>query len=216
MDTENNIESDPQAGGDRGPAVAAFGAGNAPTKMVSLRSFRLATRHGHIITVVAKQPFNCPFAAVQDAMQAGCVPYKLEDAPFLDDLGRAKAEFTGDLRRSLVLLAIDSLVKENKAKNFEGNGAPKVTVLSDRVGFDITKDERTRLYREYHSLRSNNEELQVHPQAELVQRVIDADTREELTQLFPDVGINSRQVQGTSTRDLKKLMLSKFSGLLAD
>jgi hypothetical protein len=209
--SENQFEATPSI---PQPTVR-HGYAPPPVEMISLRSFRLASRSGHVIQFEADKPTLVPSNLVSEAMKHGCVPRDRDTIPFYEDLEKSKTEFTGDLRRSVIWLAIDSLVRENNTKNFDGGGLPKANVISDRVGFDVTKPDVLAIYREYHSAKANGVDAPIHPQAALVQQIVDANDRNELISLLPEAGIDPKHVKGMLVRDLRKLMLAKFSGLSA-
>lgn len=182
-------------------------------EMVSLRKFRLATTKGHVILFEAKKPKKVPEDVVAEAMAAGCVPTKDSDALFIDDLTRSKVEFQGDIRRSVLLLAVDVIAKENDAKNFNGAGTPKAKVLSERLGFDVTQGEVTSIWQEYMGAKNNGVELPMHPDAQKVIAVLSAEDRETLCALAAQFDMPKDRLEGLSTRDARKLLLTKFHGL---
>lgn len=182
-------------------------------EMISLRTFRLATTRGHVIHFQAKKPKFVPDEIAAEAMAAGCVPTKDADAPFIDDLSRSKVEFQGDIRRSVLLLAVDVLAKENDSKNFSGAGIPKIKVLSDRLGFDVTTSEVTAVWQEYMGAKNNGVDLPMHPDADKVIAVLCAEDRESLRALAVQFGVPVDRLDGLPTRDARKLLLTKFHGL---
>lgn len=184
-------------------------------QMISLRNFRLASLSGHVIQVKAKEPFDCPDDVVEEAMKAGCAPANAEDQPFYDDLSRAKVDFHGDLRRSMVFMAISAIVKDNNVKHFDGGGLPKAAVISDRLGYDVTPKEVGAVYQIYLSCKSEGTTFELHPQAQHVMRVVEATDRAELMLLADEFGIEEGKAKGMSARDLRKLLLSKLNGAAA-
>jgi hypothetical protein len=181
--------------------------------MISLRTFRLATTKGHVIRFEAKKPQMVPNDIAAEAMAAGCVPTDEKDAPFIDDMTRANVEFQGDIRRSVVLLAIEAIAKVNDAKNFNGAGIPKAKVLSERLGFDVTPTEVTALWQEYMGAKNSGVDLPMHPQAEQVLAVLNAEDRETLLALAAQFEAPTDKLDGLSTRDARRFLLTKFHGL---
>lgn len=182
-------------------------------EMISLRTFRLATTKGHIVRFEAKKPRMVPDEIAADAMAAGCVPTNDKDAPFIDDMTRANVEFQGDIRRSVVLLAIESIAKSNEPKNFGGGGVPRAKVLSERLGFDVTPTEVTALWQEYMGAKNSGTELAMHPQAQQVLSVLNAEDRETLLALATQFDVPADKLEGLSTRDARRFLLTKFHGL---
>lgn len=182
-------------------------------EMLSLRNFRLATTKGHIVRFEARKPRMVPDEIAAEAMAAGCVPTHDADAPFIDDLTRANVEFQGDIRRSVVILALEAIAKSNVAKNFNGAGTPKANVLSERLGFDVTPTEATALWQELMGARNNGIELPMHPQAQSVMAVINAEDRETLLALANQFDVPKDKLEGLSTRDARRFLLTKFHGL---
>lgn len=184
-------------------------------EMISLRNFRLATTRGHVVHFKAKEPKLVPDEIAAEAMAAGCVPTREADAPFIDDLTRAKVEFQGDIRRSVLLLALDTIAKANNAKHFNGAGVPKANILSDRLGFDVTPTEVNAAWQEYNAAKSQGVDLPLHPEAANVVAVLGAEDRETLAALAVQFDVPKDKLEGLSTRDARKLLLTKFHGLSA-
>lgn len=182
-------------------------------EMISLRTFRLATTKGHVIRFEAKIPKQVPDEIAAEAMAAGCVPTNEADAPFIDDLSRASVEFQGDIRRSVVLLALQAIAKTNDAKTFNGAGTPKAKIVSERLGFDVTPTEVTALWQELMGARNNGIDLPMHPHAKNVLAVINAEDRETLLALANQFDVPKEKLEGLATRDARRLLLTKFHGL---
>lgn len=183
-------------------------------EMISLRTFTLSTTKGHCVRFEANVPKPVPEIIVQDAMNAGCVPAKESDRPFVDDMRTARVEFVGNMRRSLIYLAVDVLARENNQKNFDGGGRPKVSVLNERLGFDVPAQERTNIWQEYLSAKAAGAEPGLHPEAETVMEIISAEDLTELRHIAMQSGVEL--AEGLSTRDARKTLLAKFSGIAAD
>lgn len=183
--------------------------------MRSLRAFRLATTTGHVILFKPDTPVFVPDVAVSEAMQAGCVPVDESDTPFIEDLSRAKVEFQGDVRRSMVYLAVKAVVERNNAKEFDGGGTPKASVISDALGFEIGNKEVQDVFQLYLQAKNEDVEFALHPHADNIQLILLADTKGELLQLAEEFGVDAAKAKGLVMRDLRKLLLTKFSGITA-
>ena len=181
-------------------------------KMISLRTFRLSTTAGYIVNVVAREPFDVPQNAMQAAMEAGCVPVDAEDAPVFEDKSRAVVEFQGDTKRSLVWLVIDSLVKSNNVKDFNGAGKPKHEAVADRLGFTVAQDYVEKIHQEYMTEQSEGTIPNLHPEAQNIIAVIDAQNKAELLELADELA-PSVETKGLTVRDLRRALLMKMSGL---
>lgn len=180
-------------------------------KMKSLRQFRLASTTGHVVLFKANEVVEVPQAIVPEAMAAGCVPAD-GDGVFHEDLDRAKVEFTGDVRRSMLYLAVKRVVEVNKPADFDGSGTPSITAVESRLGFDVTKPEVLAIYREYQTYVSEGRDFPLHPASENILRVIDAGTKAELIDLAEEFGIDGAKAKGLTVKDLRKLLLVKFDG----
>jgi hypothetical protein len=181
-------------------------------KMLSLRSFRLATLTGHVVQFVANEPKDVPDAVVKYAMEAGCVPVNKEDVPYYDDTRKIDVEFQGDIRRSIIWLVIDAIATENDPKKFDGGGLPKHEVICDRLGYTVARDEIRTIYQLYLGAKQNNREFVLHPAAQNVRRVVDAESKAELLELAAEFGLEEAKIKALSSRDLRKTMLQKFGG----
>jgi hypothetical protein len=184
-------------------------------QMHSLRSFRLETTTGHVIEFEAKVPTYVPPAAVSDAMAAGCVPIDETDVPFLEDLSRSKVEFTGDIRKSMLYLAVDRLVTKNDSKSFDGGGNPKTAPVAEMLGFEVNRAELVSVYQTYLSTKQEERQYALHPAASQIINVLDATDKAELLDLADEVGIPNEKAKGLQVRDLRKMILVKLSGVAA-
>lgn len=184
--------------------------------MTSLRTFRLASLSGYTVQFVASEPLNVPEEVVKEAMAQGCVPCDEAGVPSFDDGKRAKVDFQGDLRRSLIYAVIRSLVDENNIKNFDGAGMPKRAVVSNRLGFDVLQKELLEVYRTFTAARADKRELQLHDAVHSVLRVLDASSLAELVDLAEEFGDDRATYKGLLTRDVRKMLLQKFSGITTE
>ena len=178
--------------------------------MISLRSFVLPSLLGHRIVFESNKPTNVPDDVVPEAMAAGCVPADESQRPFIDEVSRAKVDFSGALRNSLLTLAIDELVKQNNSKTFDGAGLPKIDALKNILGFEVFKDERTAIFRAYMSARQKGETPTLHPDAREVLKIIQLESKSELLEL---AGPDDVVATGLTTKELRKHLLMKYSGI---
>ena len=187
-------------------------------QMKSLRNFRLATTTGFVCLVESNTPFFCPDNAVEDAMKAGCVPVNEEDIPFYEDQARARVDFTGTLRQSIIYLAISTIVKENSTKNFDAGGMPKLEVVADRLGMTVGAAELRDLFQQFLSNKADGKEYEIHPQAARVVDVLEASTKAELREMCEEFGIDAEahKLSGMNMKELRKILLVKLSGITQD
>lgn len=184
-------------------------------EMISLRTFRLPSLTGHVILFEANTPRNVPDAVVPEAMAAGCVPTDAAAIPFHEDLSRAKVEFQGDVRRSMLFLAVKLIAENNVAKDFDGGGTPKTTVVAARLGYEVSRQEVIDVYQQYLTVKSEGREYALHPQAQNILRVLEAESKDELIDLAEEFGVDGAKAKGLVVKDLRKLLLVKFSGIAA-
>ncbi len=185
-------------------------------KMLSLRNFRLASITGHVALFTANEPMDVPDALVQEAMAAGCVPVNADDIPFYEDVGRAQVEFQGDIRRSTIYLAVQSVMVGNEIKNFDGGGVPKHDLISDRLGFMVSRDEVRAIYQMYTAAKVEGREFGLHPASANILRVVDAESKAELVELASELfGMDPKQSKGLQIKELRKVMLTKLNGVVA-
>lgn len=182
-------------------------------KMHSLRSFRLETTTGHVIEFEAKVPVFVPDAAVPDAMAAGCVPVDTSEIPFQEDLSRSRVEFVGDVRKSMLYLAVERLIAKNDPKTFDGGGNPKTAPVSDMLGFEVNRAELLAVFQLYLSSKNDNRPYTLHPSAPQIINVLEASDKAELIDLADEYGIPSEKAKGLQVRDLRKMILVKLSGV---
>lgn len=182
---------------------------------ISLRSFRLESTTGHTAVFEANVPRFIPDALVAEAMAKGCVPVDKSDIPFYEDQTRAKVEFTGDVRKSMIYLAVKHLAEKNNVKDFDGGGTPKTASVAKLIGYDVFRPEITDAYQQYLQYTSENREYALHPQAHNILKVIQAEDRAELVDLAEEFGVEKAKAKGLQVRDLRKMLLVKLSGVAA-
>lgn len=183
---------------------------------ISLRSFRLDSTTGHVAVFEANTPRFIPDALVPAAMAAGCVPVDQKDVPFYEDTSRAKVEFVGDVRKSMVYLAVKHVVAANNPKEFDGGGTPKTAVIAGLLGYEVSRKELVDVFQQYMQLQSEGREYALHPAADNIMRVIQAGDKAELLELADEFGVPVDKAKGLQSRDLRKLLLVKLSGIAAE
>lgn len=181
--------------------------------MHSLRTFTLYTTKGHCIRFEAKKPREVPNEIVQEAMTAGCVPVDENDIAGFEDLSRAKVEFQGDLRKSILYLAMEVFAHENNPKNFNAGGRPKANILSERLGFEVGSAETQSSWENYLSVKNSGSDVALHPNAKDVVAVISAEDAPELRALASKQGIPPTALEGLTVREIRKVLLTKLNGV---
>lgn len=180
--------------------------------MKSLRKFRLASVTGHIVHFTPDEHVMVPPEAVQEAMAAGCVPIDADEAAKFDDNGRAKVDFAGELRKSILYLVLKSIAKENDTRKFDAGGVPKAGVIEGVTGLTIGKAEIAAVWRDYLTISSDGGDAALHPSAANVLRVLDAESPMELSELGKEFGVEDAEMQGMSMKELRRKLLSRLGG----
>lgn len=180
--------------------------------MKSLRKFRLASVTGHIIHFTPDEHVMVPPEAVQEAMAAGCVPVDADEAAKFEDDGRAKVDFAGELRKSILYLVLKSIAKENDTRKFDAGGVPKSSVIEGITGLTVGKAEVAAAWRDYLGITAAGEDVALHPSAANVLRVLDAESPIELVELGKEFGAGEAEMQGMSMKELRRKLLSRLGG----
>lgn len=180
--------------------------------MKSLRKFRLASVTGHIIHFTPDEHVMVPPEAVQEAMAAGCVPVDADEAAKFDDAGRAKVDFAGALRKSILYLVMKTLAKENDSRKFDAGGVPKSSVIEGVTGLTIGKAEIAAAWRDYLTASAAGDDVALHPSAVNVLRVLDAESPMELAELGKEFGVEDAEMRGMSMKELRRKLLSRLGG----
>lgn len=181
-------------------------------QMKSLRKFRLASTTGHMVMFSPDAPSYVPPECVQEAMAAGCVPVDAADAAKFDDSARAKVDFTGELRKSILYMVLSSIAKENDARKFDAGGVPKTGVVEGVTGLTVGKAEIAAAWRDYLNTTATGEEVALHDSAANVLRVLDASTSRELVDLGTEFGVLPDDMRGLTMKELRRKLLSKLGG----
>lgn len=180
--------------------------------MISLRSFRLASKSGHTLQFEANKPRFVPDAVTLEAMAAGCVRVDGEGQPVNDDTPRGNVALAGTIRQSVLYLFLKRTRKENKVANFDAGGVPKLDVINRATGLDVGGAERTDAWRRLLSDEANGEAPDLHPNAQIALDVIDAESKAELLLVAKENSVPEELVSGLAARDLRKLLLERFMG----
>lgn len=183
------------------------------TLMLSLRTFRLASTTGNIVLFEAKVPRHVPNIIVPEAMAAGCMPVDADEIPAFENKERAKVEFQGDLRRSMVYMAVKAVMDKNDPKQFDGGHVPKHEVISASLGFDVPAKEVREIYQQYTAAAAEGRDYGLHPEAQNVLKVIEADSKAELVELAGEFGLEDKAIKGLTVKEIRKLLLVKLSGV---
>lgn len=179
--------------------------------MKSLRRFRLASTNGHVMQINVGDN-DVPEPLVEEAMASGMILADEADAPRYEDNARAKVDFTGEVRKSMIFLACKAIAEENDISNFDGGGSPKTSVVSDMLGLSVTKRELNDVYQIYLTLKQSGEQYDLHPNAPNIMRVIEAQSPAELRELCEEFGIDPKSTEGRSSKELRRLALVKLNG----
>jgi hypothetical protein len=119
------------------------------------------------------------------------------------------------VRKSIVFLAVQSVCKKNDSKDFDGAGTPKVSVIAAKLGYEVNQREVTDAMQLWHTSNAEGREPALHPAAANITRVLEADSKMELVELANEFDLPADKIKGLSVRDLRKLLLVKFSGITA-
>lgn len=180
-------------------------------KMKSLRAFRLASTTGHVKRIVVGEN-DVHDDLVKDAMAAGMVPVDAKDATYHEDKSKAKVDFTGDVRASILHLALKSVAEENDMAKFDAGGSPKVAVINEMLGMQIGKKELNEGYQQYLTIKSEGGDFVLHANSPNIIRVLEAESGKELKALGEELGYDQKKLEGQSEREMRRLLLVKLSG----
>lgn len=184
--------------------------------MVSALKQRVASTTGHVAVFEAMVPRLVHQDMVRDCMKVGCAPVDQiagMAAASPDDTSRPAVTAEGSLRSSLISLVIERAIKENNPKTFDSGGIPRLDWLNTTLTFDISPKERTAHWQALQTARANGDAIAYHPDAKKVLDIIDAQGKSDLLLVASEMGVAEDEVKGFNTRDLRKHLLGKFSGL---
>jgi hypothetical protein len=179
--------------------------------MISLRNYRLASLNGSVTVFEAGTPTFVKESQVQDALAAGCGLVNENERPFFDDQAKVPAEFAGNIRQSLIYLAVKAIAEANNTKHFDSSGTPKIAEVGNRVGFDVSQRETRDVFEMYTAAKGEGRDAMLHPEAENIMRVVEAESRADLQELAFEFGYTEEQIKKVpQSRELRKLLLTKF------
>lgn len=181
-------------------------------EVVSLQHRRLESTKGFIEIFEPNVPKLIPMALLPEAQAVGIAPVKKEDQPFVDDLTRARVEFQGDIKRSMVFLAVQAINERNNADDFDQGAVPKTKAVSDLLGFEVVRQDVIDLHQAYMQSKSSGVEFALHPASENILRVIGAADKAELLELAEEFGLDQKVAKGKTVRDLRKHLLVMLDG----
>ena len=79
-----------------------------------------------------------------------------------------------------------------------------------------TQPEVTDVFQQFMQVLAGDIEYPLHPAAPNIQRVLEAGSKAELVGLAAEFDVDEKRAKGLTVRDLRKLLLVKFSGVAAD
>lgn len=180
-------------------------------KMISLQNLRLDTVEGAVLRFKPNVPTYVPPRAVAAALAKGCAHVDEKDRTFHEDMSRARVDFSGELRQSLLFLAVNSLMEKNNPKDFDGGGVPLAAAVTDLVGFDVAGSEMPPIHQLWHQVQ-DGAEFTLHENANQVQNVMEASSKAELLEIAKGLELEDAEVKSLNVKPLRKLLLTKLSG----
>lgn len=182
--------------------------------MNSLRRVRVPTKSGHVLIFDPGEPRAVPDAAVVDAQKYGCVVVDDSGTVAPEESSKVSFDYSGDLRKSVVYMAVKEMIKENTPSDFDAGGNPKAAVVSERIGVDITAGEVRDAFRMYQRGQSENREIELSTEAQNVLRVVHAEGKRELADLAKEFGFDDAEVKGMTARSLRQRLMRHFTGMV--
>ena len=179
--------------------------------MKTLQNLRLPTTSGAVLVFKPDEAKYVPPPAVADATARGCVMVNEKDRTFHEDMQRLSVDFSGEIRQSLLFLAVKTVMEKNNPKDFDGGGVPAAEAVEKLVGFPVASSEIPPIFQLWHQVQEGAD-FKVHKDAEQVQRVMEASSKAELLDLAEEMGVEKESYKGLTVKDLHKLLLSKLSG----
>lgn len=179
--------------------------------MKTLQNLRLETTEGSVLQFKADEPKYVPPRAVAAATARGCVMVDEKDRTYHEDMQKLSVDFSGQLRQSLLFLALDSVMKKNDPKQFDGSGVPTAESLGALVGFSVASSEVAPIYQLWHQVQ-DGADFEIHKDAEQVQRILEAEHKPELQELALEAGLDETFVKKSNMKDLRKAALIHLSG----
>lgn len=116
-------------------------------KMVRGRDYNLRSLSGHSIRFKKNVPVDVPPEVVEEAMSIGAFPVDDDDVDVGEEVTNTVVEPpSGAEREELITAAMENMKIENNRSDFDANSKPNVKKLSARVGFEVSAQERNKLW----------------------------------------------------------------------
>lgn len=180
-----------------------------PVPMLSLRNFTLRTKSGHTIFFEGGVVTPVPEEIVAEALAVNIVVTDSTDRENQLKFKSAdiQSNITGSLRDSLILGAIEELVRENDTDNFNAGGQPKVAALAHATGLKLGGGEASKYWERYREIKSTNADLPSHPRVENVLELQRLTTRAQLTSYAKDMGFDFKGLDKKSLKEAKEALM---------
>lgn len=181
--------------------------------MVCPRNYTLRTTTGHVIEFKANVAKRVPDNCVELALAVNILPAS-KDATLpahrdTSALGFTKVRAMPQLlREAIVMRCIDELVREGAKESFSGGGRPKVNVVRDRVGIDVTAGEMEKAWNRYRELIGANEDLPTHRNLDLVYDIQQTSSPKALREYAELLELTPAEIQGLSVSELKSALVA--------
>jgi hypothetical protein len=179
-------------------------------KFISNRNFTLRTTTGHIIAFEKGKEQFVPFVARNEALKLGCLPVDGQDMDIevLEAERATPVRVDGELRAALVYAVIDEIVKRNNNKDFDSGARPHAKVLSKRLGFDVSADERTKAYDLYREIKGGNELVKPeHPATQTYLEIVAVDSRKGMNDYAELLDVDKKLLEGATIEQMRSLLL---------
>ncbi len=109
---------------------------------VSNRDYRLSTSFGVAILFKKDKPVYVPPTARKAAIEVGILPVNKNAIPFEEEAKKDEApDPQGTDRDQLVEEALREIKDRNDVDEFNAHGVPKVQVVTDIIGFNVSAGE---------------------------------------------------------------------------
>lgn len=186
---------------------------NQSTAMISPRTFTLATRTGHTLRFEADVERSVPSVVVPDALANGV---RLVDADAIPeqfmDTRSVRVDFSMDMRQSLLHIVVAGIAERNNLKDFDAANMPKLGLVNERLGFDVTPKELRAAYDRYKELLATGAEPELDPKAAAALNVLQAESVAELMLLAEELGEDAKALRKLgSPREIRRKLLSRFT-----
>jgi len=121
---------------------------NTSVLMIMNRNVTLASTLGHIINFHKDEPVAVPAILVKEAAGMGAVPVDGSD-PHAEPVSNEPAQPVSPSDRLVAIReVIDLMVETNMREDFTASGTPKLSQVSDAVGFKVDRTEVARAWKD--------------------------------------------------------------------